>query len=458
MKLRFMIAAVAALTELTEAGVLSLPITRTSIGLFFNDFQSAGHAQSQLHSTLNHVANFRSPQESQWTWLKKDQSIFWDWVRTEPSAQARILDDDDDDLEAMYWSIYTTPLSIGNPALNLDAIVDTSWSVLFIPSVNCTYDAHEVSSCAIHPLYNSSYSTTYQPNSTPTNVHYKGPAGLLTWGSISQDSLHVGDLEVKEQLFEEAVAWHGDVGTYDAVFDTVLGLSLFPTLDGYRNTNFTTVSPFQNMMKQTLLDENVFTLQYPRTDQERGSITFGGLPPGLQRDEMIEVPLNNNETNDSDHIWRYYTMNGWQVSMDSMSMTSNVSENSTAVLDAPQIAIVSSSFPWIGLPDDAAEKIHKAIGLKHAFDWLDCEKRADLPNWTVTFGSDPALEITLTPWDYLIEMYDQYHQQLKCVSPFYNLSEYGDKGFVILGASFLNGLYTVFDADRKSISFKNRPL
>lgn len=67
------------------------------------------------------------------------------------------------------------------------------------------------------------------------------------------------------------------------------------------------------MIEQNLLNDNVFTLQYPRRDYDKGRVTFGGLPPGLQRNDMIEVPLNNNETNDSDHVWRYYTMNGWQI-------------------------------------------------------------------------------------------------------------------------------------------------
>lgn len=61
-------------------------------------------------------------------------------------------------------------------------------------------------------------------------------------------------------------------------------------------------------------------------------------------------------------------------------MTSNEWGNSTTVLNTPQIAVVSSSFPWIGLPDEAAEEIHRVLGLKQVFDWLDCERRKDLPD------------------------------------------------------------------------------
>ncbi|KAJ4375393.1 aspartic proteinase precursor [Neocucurbitaria cava] len=259
------------------------------------------------------------------------------------------------------------------------------------------------------------------------------------------------------QFFEEATIWHPDVGTRNDLFDTALGLALFPTRNGDGPKDFSAQSPFQNMMKQSLLDKNIVSLKYGRTDEEIGELVLGGLFKNIPREDMIEVPLNHSRSDNSDHIWRYYTMNGWQVSVQSMSMTLNSSNGSIPVLKMPQIAVVASSFPWIGLPNKVAEKIHKAIGIRHVFDWIECDTRAHLPDWTITFGPD-GQTITLTPWDYLIETYDKVYKQLKCVSGFWGLQEYGDKGFIILGAPFLNGLHSVFDADRKSISFANRPL
>ncbi|KAF2183623.1 acid protease [Zopfia rhizophila CBS 207.26] len=354
----------------------------------------------------------------------------------------------------MFFSLYTTPISIGNPPLRLTATVDTSWSTLFIPSVNCTYDPGHSKFCITHPLYNSSLSSTYRADLTPASVLY---IGLHTWGNVSQDSVHVAGMEIKGQLFEEATIWNPDIGTRNDLFDTALGLALSPTRSGMRQDDFTASSPFHNMMQQKLLDENIVSLKFGRTDKEIGEMVLGGLPQNLRREEMIEVPLDHSKTDDSDHVWRFYTMNGWQVSVQSMLMASNSSEASIPVLEIPQIAVISSSFPWIGVPDKVAERIHKAIGINYVFDWIDCDTRPHLPNWTIAFGPDGQI-ITLTPWDYLIEVYDKAYKQLKCVSGFFNLSEYGDKGFIILGAPFLNGLHSVFDANRKSISFGNRPL
>ena len=39
---------------------------------------------------------------------------------------------------------------------------------------------------------------------------------------------------------------------------------------------------------------------------------------------------------------------------------------------------------------------------------------------------------------------------------FSSVDQPADYGAILLGTSFLNGLYSVFDADRKSLSFANR--
>ncbi|KAH8723928.1 aspartic peptidase domain-containing protein [Phaeosphaeriaceae sp. PMI808] len=267
-------------------------------------------------------------------------------------------------------------------------------------------------------------------------------------------------MEIKRHIFQEATTLSPVPGTAIYLFDTALGLSLFPTRNGaVKYDYFAAPSTLQHMVQQNLLDENIVSLKFCRTDLEAGEMILGGLPPNLRREEMIEVPLNHSKIDDSDHFWRYYTQNGWQVSVQNMSMTSNNFEAYFPVLKKPKIAVIASAFPWVGLPNDAVEMINAAIGVgvRTNFAWVDCNKRPRLPNWTIEFGPD-GQTITLTPWDYLIETYDKVFEQLKCVSAFYSLSEYGEKEFVILGSVFLNGLYSVFDADRKSISFASRPL
>lgn len=362
-------------------------------------------------------------------------------------------DDDYGDVDAWFFSLYTTRVGVGNPPLTLTATLDNTWSTFFEPSSNCSYDPNKLRYCEIHPLYNSSLSLTYRPHLDPTSVLY---VGLHTEGVVSQDSIHVADMEIKSHLFEEATMWYPDVCIADHLFDSALGLSLFPSRSSDGPNDFIATSPFQNMMEQKLLDRNVFSLRVGRTDEEAGELRLGGLHKELKDIDMVEVPLNHSR-NSSDYPWDYWTMNGWQISVAGMSFSPNGSEDITPVLETPQIAVISSLWPWIGLPTDVVKQIHKIIGIHYSFHWVQCDKRSELPSWKITFGPEREL-ITLIPWDCLIEVHDRVFEQLKCMSALFPLEQYGDEGFIILGQPVLNGLHSVFDADRKSISFANRPL
>lgn len=282
---------------------------------------------------------------------------------------------------------------------------------------------------------------------------YNGYSSVYTWGKISQDNLHVADMEIKDQVFEEATAWHRGYITRDDYFDTALGLSLHQTSEEWGN--FSAPSPFQNMVQQDLLDENIFALRLARTDDEIGELILGGLPEALDRNEMIEVPLNHSRDGGGDEWWDFFTSSGWQISAQSISM--DFYNESVPVMSSERTAIVSSSHPYIALAEEDAAAANRAIGLVELDDWVDCETRADLPNVTFDLGPE-RLSITLTPWDYLIEVYDDLYDELKCVGPFQEIPVEYDMGFIILGAAFLNGIWSVWDAERETISFMNRPL
>lgn len=358
------------------------------------------------------------------------------------------------DDEVIFWSMYTTRISIGNPPVNLTALVDTSWGSFFVPSANCTLDPKERRYCFHHaPLYNSSESSTYRADLTPCQMLYYGYSGVYTKGRVSRDNIHAADMEIKNQVFEEATFWHPTYVTRDDLFDTALGLSLHQTVEGWGN--FTAQSPFQNMIEQHLLHENIFTLTYPRVDREMGELRLGGLPEGLDRGRMIEIPLDHSRDGGGDDWWDFATSSGWQISVQSISMGSP--SDSTPIMTSEQTAIVSSSYPYIALSDNDATAANYAIGLEELYDWVDCEARPNLPNMTFALGPN-GLNITLTPWDYLIEVYDDLYDVLKCVSSFQSLQHKGEMGFIYLGAAFLNGVWSVWDAERESISFANRPL
>ncbi|KAF1994879.1 hypothetical protein P154DRAFT_612672 [Amniculicola lignicola CBS 123094] len=126
-------------------------------------------------------------------------------------------------------------------------------------------------------------------------------------------------MEIQGQEFEEATEGKNPAPRINSVWNTALGLSLFPVSVGM-GWNFTTPSLFHSMIEQHLLRKNLFTLRFPRTDSEVGEITLGDLPRGLRWQDMAELPLDLRKPDDTYGKFRHYGDTGWQISLESMSM------------------------------------------------------------------------------------------------------------------------------------------
>jgi hypothetical protein len=71
------------------------------------------------------------------------------------------------------------------------------------------------------------------------------------------------------------------------------------------------------------------------------------------------------------------------------------------------------------------------------------------------FGPE-GQEVTLTGWDYVLEVYNGVLGRLECLIMIGGMEKEESNGFVLLGSPFLNGLYSVWDVGRKTVSFANR--
>lgn len=132
-------------------------------------------------------------------------------------------------------------LTIGNPPQPFTVHVDLSWTDLFVPSSNCT----ERTCREDHATYNSSRSSSRVVNGSATDFNYWGFNGS---GIISQDTLHIAGLNVKNQHFQEITKWRPPPGYWNECFDGVLGLAL-PDLGQTQNI----LHPLSLMVSQNLL-------------------------------------------------------------------------------------------------------------------------------------------------------------------------------------------------------------
>ena len=347
-----------------------------------------------------------------------------------------------------HW-MYTTEIAVGNPPIKFRAIVETAASDIMLPSANCS----EPSYCDTHPLYNSSQSLTYQPDGRSARV---GNGLYYSWGYASVDSFHIGDLEVKGQTFEEATRLRPSYFFPQSWHDSALTLAREIVYDE-EDTNLSVPSPFQNVVQQGLLVENVFSLKLPRKVHEKGLLIVGSRPDDFDTRSALELPLLDGSVHQDDDEEGRITSGGWEVEPVYLHFGTGKHEIYYDLYG--YTALFTTWPPFLGLPNTFAEWVMDHIGADKLFHEIKCDAVTPaLPNITIALRGvgGRVEEFTLTYADYATDIFrlpligDEY-----CQLPFRRLQE-GDKSQkrIILGPVFLRKYWSIFDEGRKSVFCK----
>ncbi|NXB15836.1 CATD protein, partial [Rhagologus leucostigma] len=321
-------------------------------------------------------------------------------------------------MDAQYYGL----IGIGTPPQNFTVIFDTGSSNLWVPSVHCS--VLDIA-CMMHHKYNSAKSSSYVKNGTKFAIHYG--TGSLS-GFLSQDTVTLRDLKIQGQIFGEATKQPG-MTFIAAKFDGILGLA-YPRISVEGAEPF-----FDNVMKQKLVDENVFSFYLNRdpSGSPGGELVLGGTDPKYYKGEFHWVNVTR----------KAY----WQIHMDSVDVA-----NGQSVCQGGCEAIVDTGTSLITGPSKEVKKIQAAIGAKPLIKdeyVVPCEKVPTLPNITMTLGGKPYV---LTGNEYILKVGTR--TEMICMSGFSGLDIPPPGGPLwILGDVFIGPYYSVFDRDNNRVGF-----
>jgi len=328
-------------------------------------------------------------------------------------AKYEIANGDNIDIHDYMNAQFYGPISLGTPPQSFQVVFDTGSSNLWVPSKDC-------GSCS-HAKYDHTASSTYKANGTKFSITYG--SGSLS-GYVSQDTLSLGDLSVTNQVFAEATQEPG-LAFQVGKFDGILGMG-WPSI----SVNGIT-PPIQNVLKEKVLNESVFSFFLPSTDGAQGELLIGGIDKTKFTGDLFYQKLSD--------------LSYWVITLDDLTLGgSSFSSTKKAIIDTGTSLLAG---PTADIKALAAKVGAQPVFLNPNEFTIDCSKLSSLPNIDVKFGGK---SFPLTPDQYVIKI-SELGQSI-CLFGFTGIDVPAPRGPLwILGDIFIRQYYTVFDVGQQRI-------
>jgi cathepsin D len=326
-----------------------------------------------------------------------------------------------DYMDAQYYG----PIQIGTPGQKFNVVFDTGSSNLWVPSVKCPITNL---ACRLHARYDATKSSSYVANGTAFEIRY-GTGSMK--GFLSQDTVQIGDLAVKGQVFAEATSEPG-LTFIAAKFDGILGFA-------YDTISVNHVTPvWYNIMAQKLVSKNIFSfwLSKDPAGQSGGELVLGDVDASHYTGSFSYVPVT------SKTYWEFrmqdFFYNGRSTGFVPSGGVAAIADTGTSLIAGPKTYI------------DNFNKQLGAVPLNGEGIFASCNVVDTLKDVVIVLPG--GLNFTLTAKDYVLQVTQQ--GQTECISGFIGLDVPAPAGPLwILGDVFIRKYYTVFDFDASRVGF-----
>merc|ERR1711998_630742 len=258
---------------------------------------------------------------------------------------------------------YYGPITIGTPPQKFNVIFDTGSSNLWIPSGSNWQPLN------FHSKYHSDKSSTYVKNGTKFAIQYG--SGSLS-GFVSEDTVNIGGVDVKNQLFAEATSEPG-LAFKIGKFDGIMGMAFASiAVDGMTPAWYSAVG-----------DAQLFGVYLGGTSGLGGEMTLGGTDAAHYTGEISYFPVSRAKY--------------WQISVDTFSVGGL--KKVEAILDTGTSLLVA--------PPDVVSAFGKKIGATNVLnkEWtIDCSKIDSLPELEIKIAGK---SFNLSGKDYVLNVSGQ---------------------------------------------------
>jgi len=321
---------------------------------------------------------------------------------------------------------YYGPISIGTPAQQFKVIFDTGSSNLWVPSSKCPIT---VVACDVHSKYTGSKSSTYTANGTTFQIQYG--SGSMN-GFLSQDTLSLGGLSVKNQVFAEATGLPGLTFAV-AKFDGILGMAFQSiSVDNV-------VPPWYNLLTQHLVQNQLFSFWLSKNPRgsNGGELILGAIDDSYYTGIITYVPLTS----------KTY----WQFKVDDFLLGGTSLGYCPGANGCAAIADTGTSL--IAGPMAQIAALNKQLGavniVRGEAIFPSCSVISKLPTITVILNGK---HFDLSPQEYVIQ--SSSNNATECISGFLGIDIPAPIGPLwILGDVFISSYYTVFDFGGSRVGF-----